>query len=75
MNWRLLFQVEDVVHGARKGQLQGGARNVAVVWSPPPVHATPQLGHHQRALQAVGYSHGTSHLRSPAITHIVQLQK
>lgn len=41
----LLFQIKDVVHRAREGQLQGGAWNIAIMWGPPPVHATPQLGH------------------------------
>ena len=58
----LLFQVKDVVHRAREGQLQGGAGNVAIMWGPPPVHATPQLWHDQCAVQAVGNGHSCSHL-------------
>ena len=54
----LLLKVEDVIHGAAEGQLQGRARNVAVMRRPPPVHATPQLWYDQRALQAVCNGHG-----------------
>lgn len=52
-----------MVHGAGEGQLQGGAWNVAIMWGPPPVHAAPQLGHDQCALEAVGNGHSCSHLQ------------
>lgn len=54
----LLLQVKDVVHGTPEGQLKGGARDVAIMRGPPPVHATPQLWHHQGAVQAGCYGHG-----------------
>ena len=51
-----------VVHGTLEWELQGGAGDVAIMGSPPAVHATPQLGHHQRTVQAACYGHGRSYL-------------
>ena len=57
-----LFKVKYVVHWTLERELQGGAGDVAIMGSPPAVHATPQLWHHQRTVQAACYSHGRPHL-------------
>ena len=51
-----------MIHGTLEWELQGGAGDVAIMGGPPAVHATPQLWHHQGAVQAACYSHGCSHL-------------